>query len=211
MSINAAHDEEFVQQLARSGCRGVLIGFESLNPDNLRLMNKRFNTMRSGYAGALANLRKHGIAVYGTFVFGYAHDTHDSFDEAVDFAQSQSMYIAAFNHLTPFPGTPLYDRLAQEGRLRYDAWWTDSRYRYNEVPFTPERLRPDEVTQGCIAARRRFFAWRSIMKRSLGNRSDFFMLRNYFPINLLHQNDISLRNGYPLGDEAWSGTLLESA
>lgn len=211
MSINAAHDEEFVQQLARSGCRGVLIGFESLNPDNLRLMNKRFNTMRSGYTGALANLRKHGIAVYGTFVFGYAHDTHDSFDEAVDFAQSQSMYVAAFNHLTPFPGTPLYDRLAQEGRLRYDAWWTDSRYRYNEVPFTPVRLRPDEVTQGCIAARRRFFSWRSIMKRSFGNRSDFFMLRNYFPINLLHQNDISLRNGYPLGDEAWSGTLLESA
>ncbi|PRD70499.1 B12-binding domain-containing radical SAM protein [Malikia spinosa] len=211
MSINAAHDEDFVRRLARSGCRGVLIGFESLNPDNLRRMNKRFNTMKTGYAGALANLRRHGIAVYGTFVFGYEHDNRDSFDEAVDFAMAQDMYIAAFNHLTPFPGTPLYARLQQEGRLRYDAWWRDPRYRYNEVPFTPGPLSPQEITDGCVAARQRFYNWPSILKRSLRNCSDFFMLRNYLPINALHRGDISRRNGYPLGDEAWSGPLLEVA
>lgn len=71
MSINAAHDESFLKELAQSGCKGVLIGFESLNEDNLKLMNKRFNTMKGGFSQALANLRKYGIAVYGTFVFGY--------------------------------------------------------------------------------------------------------------------------------------------
>lgn len=211
MSINAAHDEAFIAQLARSGCRGVLIGFESLEEDNLRLMNKRFNTMRSGYAGALANLRKHGIAVYGTFVFGYEHDTLDSFDEAVAFAQQQDMYIAAFNHLTPFPGTPLYARLAQEGRLRFDAWWLDARYRYNDIPFLPKRLTPEELTRGCVSARRKFYGWDSILRRSWRNRSDFFMFRNYFPINAMHRNEVSLRNGYPLGDETWRGKLLEIA
>ncbi|MDR0480351.1 MAG: B12-binding domain-containing radical SAM protein [Gallionellaceae bacterium] len=211
MSINAAHDEAFIAQLARSGCRGVLIGFESLEEDNLRLMNKRFNTMRSGYAGALANLRRHGIAVYGTFVFGYEHDTLDSFDEAVAFAQQQDMYIAAFNHLTPFPGTPLYARLAQEGRLRFDAWWLDARYRYNDIPFLPQRLTPEELTRGCVSARRKFYGWDSILRRSWRNRSDFFMFRNYFPINAMHRNEVSLRNGYPLGDETWRGKLLEIA
>jgi radical SAM superfamily enzyme YgiQ (UPF0313 family) len=211
MSINAAHDEAFVAQLAQSGCKGVLIGFESLNADNLRLMNKRFNTMRSGYAGALANLRRHGISVYGTFMFGYEHDTPDSFDEAVDFAMAQDMYIAAFNHLTPFPGTPLYDRLQREGRLRYEAWWLDSRYRYNDLPFVPKNMRPEEITQGCVGARRRFYSWRNIFKRWPGNFHDSFMFRNYLMINGMHRNEVSQRNGYPLGDESWAGRLLEVA
>lgn len=211
MSINAAHDEGYVAQLAKSGCRGVLIGFESLNPENLKLMNKRFNTMKSGYVGALANLRKFGIPVYGTFVFGYEHDDVHSFEEAVAFASEQDMYIAAFNHLTPFPGTPLYERLAKEGRLRFEAWWLDQRYRYNDLPFMPKNLTPNEVTEGCVAARRKFYSWPNILKRSMRNRSDFFMFRNFFPINALHRNEVSLRNGYPLGDETWNGSLLEVA
>ncbi|MBI3177170.1 MAG: radical SAM protein, partial [Chloroflexi bacterium] len=70
MSIDAAHDEEFLDALHRAGCRGVLIGFESLDEENLKVMNKRFNTMRSGFRGALENLRRHRIFVYGTFIFG---------------------------------------------------------------------------------------------------------------------------------------------
>lgn len=209
MSINAAHDEAFVAQLAKSGCKGVLIGFESLNEDNLKLMNKRFNTMKTGFSGALANLRRYGISVYGTFVFGYENDTLDSFQEAVDFAHQESMYIAAFNHLTPFPGTPLYDRLKNEHRLHYESWWMDERYRYNDVPFNPVGMSSKQVTEGCVSARRSFYQWSNIFKRSMQNRSDFFMFRNYFPINALHRREITARNGYPLGDETWQGELLQ--
>src|SRR6185369_818083 len=60
-SINAAHDEEFLDLLKRRGCQGVLIGFESLTADNLRSMNKAFNAMRGGFAKALENLRRHRI------------------------------------------------------------------------------------------------------------------------------------------------------
>ena len=67
-------------------------------------MNKSFNTMRGGYEAALANLRRHGIRLYGTFIFGYDDDTPDSFAATVDFAEAHGFYIAAFNHLTPFPG-----------------------------------------------------------------------------------------------------------
>src|SRR5262249_50052901 len=132
-SINAAHDEEFLELLTRSGCQGVLIGFESLNPDNLRDMNKAFNTMPGGFEKALENLRRHRIRVYGTFIFGYDRDTPESFAESVAFAREHGFYIAAFNHLTPFPGTPLYHRLEEDGRLLYDAWWLDDRYSYNRL------------------------------------------------------------------------------
>jgi radical SAM superfamily enzyme YgiQ (UPF0313 family) len=213
MSINAAHDEEFLTLLVHAGCKGVLIGFESLDEANLKLMCKRFNTMKGGYTKALENLQRHRIRIYATFIFGYDHDTEASFDRAVEFANDNRFYIAAFNHLTPFPGTPLYERLRQHRALRYPAWWLDDRYRYNQVPFRPMQLTPGDVTRLCVAARRRFYSLPSILSRSLGvsNRSDLFMLAQYFPINLLHRGEISLRNGYPLGDERWTGTLLEAS
>lgn len=210
MSIDAAHDEGFLAELRRAGCRGVLIGFESLDEANLGLMNKRFNTMRGGFRPALANLRRHGIFVYGTFIFGYEHDTPESFDAAVDFATEEGMYIAAFNHLTPFPGTPLYRRLEEERRLRFEAWWLDPAYRYNALPFVPKSLTPEQVTQGCVAARRRFYGWRSIARRSTRHWRDGYVFRNFFLVNAMLRNEISQRDGYPLGDETWRGELLEA-
>ncbi|HKV07971.1 MAG TPA: radical SAM protein, partial [Thermoanaerobaculia bacterium] len=212
-SINAAHDEEFLDLLKRSGCMGVLIGFESLNPENLRAMNKGFNTMRGGYLKALENLRKHEIRLYGTFIFGYDEDTHDGFRETVAFAREHGFYIAAFNHLTPFPGTELYRRLEAEGKLLYDSWWLDETYSYNKVPFRPARMTAEEVERACVQARREFYSWPSILTRSVTpvNRSNFFMFRNFFLINALHRADVSGRNHFPLGDAGWQGPLLQAA
>jgi radical SAM superfamily enzyme YgiQ (UPF0313 family) len=211
-SINAAHDEEFLELLSRSGCQGVLIGFESLNPANLKDMNKAFNTMRGGYTKALDNLRRHHIRVYGTFIFGYDRDTPESFQSTVNFAREQGMYIAAFNHLTPFPGTPLYARLQFEGRLLYEHWWLDDRYSYNRIPFQPRCMSPELLQQHCLAARREFYSWPNILQRGMHpvNRSDWFMWRNFYLINAMHRNDVSLRDNYPLGDESWQGVLLRA-
>ncbi|PWU09151.1 MAG: B12-binding domain-containing radical SAM protein [Verrucomicrobia bacterium] len=209
-SINAAHDEEFLDLLKRSGCQGVLIGFESLNPANLRDMNKAFNTMRGGFEKALSNLRRHQIRVYGTFIFGYDADTPECFTQTVSFARDHALYIAAFNHLTPFPGTPLYTRLQNERRLLYEAWWLDDRYSYNRIPFQPRGMSADLLQQNCLKARREFYSWRSIFRRGLDevNRSDWFMWRNFYLINAMHRTDVSLRDHYPLGDEAWTQPLL---
>ncbi|MCI0743772.1 MAG: B12-binding domain-containing radical SAM protein [Verrucomicrobia subdivision 3 bacterium] len=211
-SINAAHDEEFLDLLVRSGCQGVLIGFESLNPANLRHMNKAFNTMRGGFEQALANLRRHHIRVYGTFIFGYDGDTPECFEKTVDFAQEHALYIAAFNHLTPFPGTPLYRRLQDERRLLYENWWLDERYSYNRIPFQPHGMTPEMLQRNCLEARRKFYSWRSIFQRGFDdvNRSNLFMWRNFYLINALHRTDVSMRDHYPLGDETWKGPYLEA-
>lgn len=213
MSIDAAHDEEFLALLSRSGCVGTLIGFESLNENNLHTMKKGFNIMKGGYQEALKKLRQYHIRVYATFIFGYEHDTVDSFNEAVEFAIDARFYLAAFNHITPFPGTPLYKKLEAAGELRFDAWWLDERYHYNDVPFKPKQLSCEDITRLCIESRHKFFSWKSIIQRGLErtNRSNAFMFRNYFPINIMHRRDVSHRNGYPLGDENWQGTLLEAS
>jgi radical SAM superfamily enzyme YgiQ (UPF0313 family) len=209
-SINAAHDEEFLDLLARSGCMGVLIGFESLNPENLRAMNKSFNTMRGGYLKALENLRRHKIRLYGTFIFGYDQDTPEVFAETVAFAREHGFYIAAFNHLTPFPGTELYRRLESEGKLLWKSWWLDDGYSYNKVPFRPERMTAEEVERSCVEARRAFYSWPSILRRAVDpvNRANGFMFRNFFLINHLHRADVDGRNHFPLGDAGWQGELL---
>jgi radical SAM superfamily enzyme YgiQ (UPF0313 family) len=211
-SINAAHDEEFLALIRDSGCMAVLIGFESLNAENLRKMDKGFNTMKGGYEVALANLRKHHVRLYSTFVFGYDEDTPASFDETVAFARRHAFYIAAFNHLTPFPGTPLYDRLKAEGRMLYDAWWLDDRYSYNTIPFQPRHMSPEELRARCVEARRQFYTWSSIARRAMDpvNRSDPFMFRNFFLINRMLRGDVSSRDHYPLGDLSWKGELLEA-
>lgn len=210
-SINVAWDEEALDLARRSGCQGLLIGFETLEEDGLAAMNKRFNASRGGAVAALEQLRRFGLRVYGTFIFGYDTDTRDSFPATVEFCRRQGLYIAAFNHITPFPGTPLHQRLAREGRLSHEAWWLDEDYRYNQVPFRPRGMTPEDLADGCLEARRDFYAWGSILRRAVhrSNRRGPFMLANFLAINAMHQWDVETRSGLPLGDESWKGPLLE--
>jgi radical SAM superfamily enzyme YgiQ (UPF0313 family) len=211
-SINAAHDEEFLQLIKASGCQGLLIGFETLNPENLRKMHKSFNTMKGGYEKALENLRRHEIRLYVTFILGYDEDTGDTLKETLEFAQRHRFYIVAFNHLTPFPGTPLYERLQREGRLLYDKWWLAPEYRYGMVPFAPRGMTAEEVKQRCIEARQKFYSFGSIFRRSLDfgvNSQNWFMWSHFFSINLLFRSEVLQRKDFPLGDEAYTAPLLK--
>ncbi len=212
-SINAAHDEEFLKLIKASGCQGLLIGFETLNPKNLKQMHKSFNTMKGGYEKALANLRKHGIRLYITFILGYDEDTDDTFEEALQFALHNKFYIAAFNHLTPFPGTPLYKRLQAEGRLLYDKWWLDPRYHYNMIPFQPKRMSPEAVQQRCVEARAKFYSVSNILRRSWDgvNSGNFFMWSNFFVINGILRKEVHQRDGFPLGDQGYQGELIKAS
>jgi radical SAM superfamily enzyme YgiQ (UPF0313 family) len=211
-SINAAHDEEFLDLVARSGCQGLLVGFESLEEATLRRMNKSFNTMRGGYEVALANLRRFGIRLYATFVFGYDEDRTQTFTDTLAFARRHAFYIAAFNHLTPFPGTPLYARMEQAGQLRYDAWWLDARYRYNDVPFHPRGMTAEELHHRCLEIREAYYSLPSILRRFADpvNRRGALMSRNFPLINLMLRKEVRQRDCMPLGDEGAGRTLIEA-
>lgn len=210
-SIDAAHDEEFLRLARASGCQGLLVGFETLDPEGLARMNKAFNAMKGGYGAALANLRRHGIRLYATFLFGYDGQGPEAFRDALDFARRHRFYLAAFNHVTPFPGTPLYTRLEREGRLLFDRWWLDPRYRYGMLPFAPEGMGAADVADRCVEARAAFFGVTSIVRRALDfevNSASPFMGASFLGINALMRREVRQRWGLPLGDEGWRGDLL---
>jgi len=109
--------------------------------------------------------------------------------------------MVAFNNLTPFPGTPLYERLEAEEKLLFESWWMDNLFRYGYVPFQSV-LPPGLIRDECLKARKAFYSARSILKRmrNPANRSNLFVLANYLFINQLCRREATEREDYPLGD-----------
>ena len=199
MSINAAHDEEFLAALAASGCRGVLIGFESLDENVLRAMNKTFNTMRGGFAAALANLRRHGIRVYGTFVFGYDGDAPTPSTRPWSSPSTTASTSRPSTTSRRSPARRCSAGSQREGRLLYERWWLDERYGYNGIPFQPIGDGAGRHPQRLPARAARFYAWRSMLRRAFDpvNRADAFMFRNFFVINGMHRVEVAKRDHFP--------------
>lgn len=201
-SIHIAQDDELLELMVESGCRGVLIGMESLDPQNLRSMGKEWNLAGGGFAESLAKFREHGLAVYGTFVFGYDNDDARQIERSVAFAREHKLFLAAFNHLIPFPGTPLYKRLEAEDRLLKPKWWLDPESRVGDVYFRPKRMDPDELKSACLEARTSFYRWGSIFERLRDRRANvtsLMMLGVYLGLNISAHFDIDLRQGLRLG------------
>lgn len=170
ISIDVARDDSLLDRMARAGCVFVLIGFESLSEANLKQMGKRWNHVAGDYLSVVKKFHDRGIAVYGTFVFGYDTDTAEVIQRSLDFALEARLEIANFNPLTPTPRTPLYERLAREGRLLSKRWWLDPEYRYGDPIFKPKLMSPEVFAQTCFEAKQTFYSWGSIVNRTL--RSD---------------------------------------
>lgn len=200
-SVTGLKDRAFVQEMADSGCIAVLIGFESLNAANLEQMKKSVNRLEE-YGGILDNLREAGIFVYGTFVFGYPHDTPELYQETVRFAIDSKMLIAAFNHLVPFPGTPLYAELESRGRMRYDRWWLSPEYYFGEVPYRPEHVSAENVELCCLEARRAFYGIPSILKRAMDfkcNCASPARIATFAQMNRMLRKEVTEKRGVLLG------------
>lgn len=156
-----AHDPALLALAARSGCRGLLIGFESIDPRNLRDSGKPFNRP-SHYTEVVERLHGHGIAVYGCFVFGMDHDTPDVFDRTAQFAVDARIDLPRFAIVTPFPGTPLFARLEAEGRILTRNW---ELFDGQHVVFEPAGMSAAELQAGTERAWRSAYSWSSMALR----------------------------------------------
>ena len=177
ISIDVARDPRLLDRLADAGCRFTLIGFESLLAANLKQMAKPWNKVAGSYQDVVRALHSRGIGIYGTFVFGYDADTRDTMDRTVDFAIESRLEIANFNALTPTPGSALYNRLRDEGRLLSPQWWLDPDYRYGDTIFQPRGMSAEELADGVFAARERFYSWSSIGRRVMSREVPFSPFR----------------------------------
>jgi len=161
-----ARDDELLDLAARSGCWGLLLGFESLSKDSLAETRKSF-AMREDYHHVVQQLHRRRIAIMACFAFGFDHDTSDSFAETVDFVQHANIDLPRYAILTPFPATPLFRRLEQEGRILTKDW---NLYDGQHVVFRPLQMSAEELRQGTEQAWKSTYRFSSIAKRLHGAR-----------------------------------------
>ncbi|MEW5958272.1 MAG: radical SAM protein [Chloroflexota bacterium] len=156
-----AWDQELLDLLARSGCRGLLLGFETLSQDSLAETHKAFG-MRRDYHEVVRQLHSRGIAIMGCFAFGFDSDTPDTFARTVEFAIDANIDLPRYAILTPFPGTPLFQRLEAQGRILTRDWGL---YDAQHVVFQPRQMTPTQLLRGAEWAWKQTYSWRSIAKR----------------------------------------------
>lgn len=203
-SIDMLEDAELMDLMMKSGCMGLVIGFESIDPLNLKRMNKKSNQRISkGYERQIEQLRSYGLQTWAAFTIGHDEDTVESVEALCDFAMESKFTFAAFNILMPYPGTPLYAQFEKEGRLLYDGkWWIHPEYRFNHAAFLPKKMTPDELTQAGFAARKRFNSPRSIAYRALELRTNMgsaYRFFTYLLYNPLFRKEVFKKQDMYLG------------
>lgn len=156
-----AKDEEFVKLSKKAGCVSWLIGFESVSQKTIDSVGKKTNKIDEYYQ-AVENIHKNKMLVIGDFMFGFDTDTSDVFDETLKAIESLKIDIADFCVLTPFPGTPIFNKLDKEGRLLTKDW---SKYNLKNVVFEPKNMTPEELTQGLKKMYAEFYSTGYTMKR----------------------------------------------
>ncbi len=203
-SLDHTRDPEMLRLFVESGCLGNVIGFESLDADNLRQMRKSANLAGfDGYADSVAALRAHHLQTWAAFALGYDHDTVESILRTCEWGIENHFTFAAFNVLMPYPGTPFYERLKEEGRLLYDGrWWLHPSYRFNHAAFKPARMTADQLTEAGWDCRRRWSSWPSIARRVLDkqtNLASLYRFATYCAYNPLYRREAFKRQGMRLG------------
>lgn len=147
--LSVAYDEELLCLMKDAGCVQVLIGFESSSRRPLERIERRSNWKAkqfSSYLGAVERIQRHGITVNGCFVMGLDGSGLESFDDVYRFVRDSGLYDVQITYLTPFPGTPLYDRLLRSGRiLEQDGW---ERCTLFDINFQPDLMSIAELESG---------------------------------------------------------------
>jgi radical SAM superfamily enzyme YgiQ (UPF0313 family) len=124
ISANLLADEELVDLIAEAGGRWIFIGMESIDPANMADVNKTFSKP-ANYQAVLEGLARRNIYAITSFIFGMDNDTVGVADRTVDQIESWAPGLPVFGQLTPFPATPLYERLQKSGRLQRPKHWLD--------------------------------------------------------------------------------------
>ncbi|HET9474130.1 MAG TPA: cobalamin-dependent protein [Steroidobacteraceae bacterium] len=154
-------DHQLMELMARSGCSGLLIGFETVSTAALGDLGKKFNDPAL-YPALVADLHRLRISIQGCFVFGNDHDDLDVFARTAEFVNEVAIDLPRFAILTPFPGTPLFRRLESEGRILTRNW---ELYDGQHVVHLPRLMTPIELQHGHERAWKAVYSRRAIWRR----------------------------------------------
>jgi radical SAM superfamily enzyme YgiQ (UPF0313 family) len=184
ISVNLLKDEEFLDLMAASGARCIFIGLESVDTDNLRSVQKGFNKPAE-YKAALDGLARRGIFAITAFIFGMDGDTPGVAQRTAEAMGTWPPGLPVFSLLTPFPSTPLYQRLLAAGRLESPKHWLDPSL--FTMAFTPENITKAQAEAEVRDAWTRAYSpqatmeeMRRISDRPLSERAVLFVARLAF-------------------------------
>ncbi|MBE9481202.1 MAG: radical SAM protein, partial [Bacteroidetes bacterium] len=178
-------DDELMQLAAESGCKALFFGIESVSEEQLKSMHKAIKEIKH-LESALRKIKKMGILIHASMVFGFDSDTKEIFDETVRFLIKNKVSTVSFNILTPYPGTKIYEDLKNENRLTTTDW---RYYDHNTVVFKPKNMTPYELQIGKINARKKFYSISSVLKRLSGN---LYSPVIYFATNYGHMKQVKV-------------------
>jgi radical SAM superfamily enzyme YgiQ (UPF0313 family) len=167
---------DLIERAAQAGLRSLFVGFETFSPQNLSSSNKKQNLARD-YSAVTRRLSDLGIMINGSFVFGMDDDGEDVFERTVDWAVRHGVTTATFHIQTPYPGTRLYQSLAQEGRITSSDW---DRYDTRHVVYRPAKLSPQSLKAGYDRAYRDFYGWGNIARGALSHASRKHQAKHFF-------------------------------
>lgn len=170
-SINISQDPELLASMRESGCGAVFIGFESTSKENLAMMRKGVN-LRYDYLEAIRKIQSYGILVHSSFIVGYDFDSADTFDELIDFISESNLLMPLINILTPLPGTMLFKRLEEQGRILHKDW---SKYDTQHVVFSPARMSPEELLEGYKKVMKSVYSFDSIL-----SKLDYYWMQDFW-------------------------------
>lgn len=142
ISINLLRDEELVSLIAQSGCKWIFVGLESIDSENLKSIQKGFNEPEE-YGEILKLLSRHGVYAITSFIFGMDSDRPGIAARTLDVIRSWPPGLPVFGLLTPYPATPLYERLAASGRLDRPIHWLD--FKPFTMDFSPLHISSEQA------------------------------------------------------------------
>ena len=165
-TISAANDRELIELAGKSGCIELSIGLESLSGKNLESVGKTINIVEH-YEKNLKTYRKAGIRVAASMIFGFDDEQPEVFKETYHFLLKNRVPYTYWSPLCPYPGTPLYKRLKEQGRLKDAKWWLNRNRKIYGLQFAGTKMEEEVFSKNLYHYYKRYYSLRSIIKRTL--------------------------------------------
>jgi radical SAM superfamily enzyme YgiQ (UPF0313 family) len=163
--LSVADNEETVKLMKASGCKGIFVGIESVSRDSLKGQNKETVNRVDNYIRQTRVLLKHGINIVGAMMFGFEEDTKESlFKNTLEVVEKMGLTLLQNHIFTPYPHLDCFKKLDEENRIITK----EAKY-YNGYTLVhePAKILPADLQEGFINLRKRFYSWRSILKRMM--------------------------------------------
>jgi radical SAM superfamily enzyme YgiQ (UPF0313 family) len=178
VSANIFYHKDLIREFAKSGCKSLFIGFESINENSILSAGKKQNKVKE-YEELIALLHENGIMVNASMVFGFDYDEPSVFENTLDWLVKNKVETMTAHILTPYPGTVLYRQLLSENRIMD---FKPNKYNTSNVVFQPKKMTAEELRNGYLWIYREFYSFKNIIRRKPDNktlRTPYFLF-NFF-------------------------------